>query len=331
MRIVVIGASAGGVRALKRLASELPAGLEAAILITIHIAPSGPGLLPEILSGVGPLPSVHGYTGQPLQRGHVYVAPPDLHMLIGAQGRIRLSPGPKENGTRPAIDPMFRSAALTFGPEVIGVVLTGHLDDGTGGLFAIKQCGGIAIVQDPTDAEVPSMPANAAQHVAADYSVPLTELAPLLVRLIREPVKREQRVMSDQLKIETQIMENPEEFSRAVTQIGDPSLLTCPECHGTLLRVRDQHLVRFRCHTGHGFSAQTLLDGLDEETEEAIWNAVRTLQEGAMLREHLAQHAQDAGSEDAARTLLGEAQTKLQRAKTLRSIVARTRAAPDPS
>lgn len=322
MHVVVIGASAGGVAALKALASELPADFDAAILLVLHVAPSGPGLLPQILSRAGPLPCVHPDTGQPLQPGHIYAAPPDFHMLIDGQRRIRLSHGPKENRTRPAVDPLFRSAALAFGSEVIGVVLTGHLDDGMAGLFTIKECGGVVIIQDPADAEVPSMPTNAAQHVAVDYRVPLSALAPLLVRLTKEPRKREQRVMSDQLKIEAMIMENPEDFSRGVTQIGDPSLLTCPECHGTLMKLRDQHLVRFRCHTGHGFSAQNLLEGLDEEAEEAIWNAVRVLQESAMLREHLARHARAAGRDDQARALLGAAQEKLRRAKRLRSVVA---------
>lgn len=323
MRVIVIGASSGGVRALRALVAELPADIGAAILIVVHVAPSGLGLLPEILSRASPLPCVHPNTGQAVQSGHIYIAPPDFHMLIDAERRIRLSHGTKENRTRPAIDPLFRSAALAFGSEVIGVVLTGHLDDGTAGLFAIKECGGIAIVQDPTDAEVPSMPATAAQHVPLDFRVALSELPRLLVRLTKESIVREQRVMPDNLKIETRILEDPEEFSREVTKIGDPSLLTCPECHGTLLKVRDQPIARFRCHTGHGFSAQYLLEGLDVETEEAIWSAVRTLQEGVMLREHLAQHAQDAGREDEAGALREAARKQLERAKTLRSVLVR--------
>jgi two-component system, chemotaxis family, protein-glutamate methylesterase/glutaminase len=320
MRVIVIGASAGGVSALKALVSELPPDLGAPILIVVHVAPSGPSLLPEILSRAGPLPCVSPNTGEHLQAGHIYIAPPDFHMLIDAQRRIRLSRGPKENRTRPAIDPLFRSAALAFGAEVIGVVLTGHLDDGTAGLFVIKESGGIAVVQDSADAEAPSMPANAAQRVPVDYRVTLRQLAPLLVRLTKEPISREQRIMPEQLNVEAKIMENPEEFSRGVTQIGDPTVLTCPECHGTLLQLRDQRLVRFRCHTGHGFSALSLLEGLDVETEEAIWNAVRVLQESAMLREHLAQHARDAGREDEAGALLANAQERLQRAKRLRAV-----------
>jgi two-component system, chemotaxis family, protein-glutamate methylesterase/glutaminase len=321
MRVIVVGASAGGVRALKELVSKIPADIDAAVLVVMHVEPSGPGLLPQILNNAGPLPSCHPKSGQRVERGHVYVAPPDFHMLVDAQGHIRLSRGAKENRTRPAIDPLFRSAALAFGSEVIGVVLTGYLTDGTAGLFAIKECGGIAVVQDPSDAEVPSMPANAIQHAAVDHCVPLSELASLLVRLTKEPTKREQPAMTDPLKIETKIMENPEEFSRELLKSGEPSVWTCPECHGTLLKLRDGHLVRFRCHTGHGFSAQSLLEGLDEETEAVIWSAVRTLQESALLREHLAQHAREAGREDDAHALLAEAQERLKRAKILRTTI----------
>jgi two-component system, chemotaxis family, protein-glutamate methylesterase/glutaminase len=320
MRIIVIGASAGGVQALQALAAKLPADLDAAVLVVLHLERSSPGYLPQILTRAGPLPCIHPSTGQQLRRGYVYVAPPDLHMLIDAHGHIRLSHGPKEHRTRPAIDPLFRSAALAFGSSVIGVVLTGFLDDGTAGLFAIKECGGTTIVQDPADAQAPSMPANAVQHVAVDYTVPLSDLGGLLVRLTKQPLNREHSVMPDQLKIETTMVANPHEFVREVTQIGDPSLFTCPECHGTLLKLRDEHLVRFRCHTGHAFSAQSLLEGMDENNEEAIWTAVRGFQESAMLREHLAQHAQDAGRDAEARELLQKAEEALTRAKALRSV-----------
>jgi two-component system, chemotaxis family, protein-glutamate methylesterase/glutaminase len=321
VRLIVIGASTGGIAALERLASALPQDLDAAVLIVVHVGTFGPGLLPEILSKSGRLPCTHAKTGERIQRGRIYVAPPDYHLLIDSEHRMRLSHGPKENRTRPAIDPLFRSAALAFGPNVIGVVLTGLLDDGAAGLFAIKECGGTAIVQDPADAEAPSMPAHAAAQVAVDHCVPLSELGPLLVRLTKEARQREARAMPEHLKIEAEIAASDEAFMRGVQRIGDPTFLTCPECHGTLLKVREQGPARFRCHTGHGFTSQTLLASIDEACEEAIWNAIRVLQESVMVREHLAEHAKQAGHSDEERKLRQEAHDKLERAQQVRKAI----------
>jgi len=318
MRVIVIGASGGGINALKVVASGLPVSLDAAVLVVLHVAASSPGVLPDILSRAGRLPSAHGRAGQSLARGRIYVASPDFHMLIDGQGRIQLSHGPKENHTRPAIDPLFRSAAMTFGPEVIGVVLTGNLNDGTAGLLSIKDAGGIAVVQDPVEAEAPGMPASATRHVAVDYCVPLAQMAPLLVRLTQSERSKERRIMPDRDRIETEIALGDEPLSGGVQQIGDATLLTCPECHGTLLRIRDHRLTRFRCHTGHAFTAQSLEAALDQATEEAIWSTVRSFHEGAMLLEHLATHAREAGRTDEAQVLLEKAHDKLRRAETVR-------------
>jgi two-component system chemotaxis response regulator CheB len=321
MRVIVIGTSAGGVEALKILLSELPADLEAIPLAVLHMAPSSPGLLPELLSREGRLRCVHPAQGEKLQRGRFYLAPPDHHMLVEARGRIRLSHGPKENRSRPAIDPLFRSAALAFGTEVIGVILTGNLDDGTAGLLAVKRSGGLAIVQDPADAASPSMPRNAAQHVAIDHKVSLADLAAVLVRVSKQPTKTERRIMPDRLKIEAEIAAGERTMLGNIATIGDPSLFTCPECHGALVQIRDDQLLRFRCHTGHAFTAQSLLASLNENTEDTVWSAVRTLQEGAMLLQHLAQHSRDAGQESEADSLEREAQDKLERAELVRKTI----------
>jgi two-component system chemotaxis response regulator CheB len=321
MRVIVIGASAGGVQALKRLFSGLSTDLNAALLVVLHIAPTSPGFLPEALSQVGPLPCLHPWQGQKFEKGQIYLAPPDHHMLIEARGTIRLSHGPKENRSRPAVDPLFRSAALAFGPDVIGVILTGNLDDGTAGLLAVKQSGGTTVVQSPADAEAPSMPRSAVRHVKIDYQVPLSEMAALLVRLTKERPRAGRRVMSDNLKIESEIAADSRSMLRGITKIGDPSIFTCPDCHGTLLRVRDESVVRFRCHTGHAFTAKSLLATLDESTEDAIWSAVRALQEGALLLEHLAQHARDAGQVEEGKALDQEAQTKLEQAELIRKSI----------
>src|SRR5262249_32887089 len=184
------------------LLAALPPDLDAIPLAVLHIAPSSPGLLPDLLSRTGRLRCVHPSQGEKLQRRRFYLAPPDQHMLVDPRGAIRLSHGPKENRARPAIDPLFRSAALAFGPEVIGVILTGNLRDGTAGLLAVKRSGGTTVIQDPADAAAPSMPRSAGQHVEIDYKVSLLQLAPLLVHLSKEHPKPEHRVMPDRLKIE---------------------------------------------------------------------------------------------------------------------------------
>jgi two-component system, chemotaxis family, protein-glutamate methylesterase/glutaminase len=288
MRLIAVGASAGGVRALRTLVGGFSDDLDAIVLVAIHIAPSSPGYLPEILSRAGPLPCQHPAQGQRLQRARVYVAPPDQHMLVDGVGSIRLSRGPKENRSRPAIDPLFRSAALAYGPRAIGVILTGNLDDGTSGLLAVKQCGGTTVIQDPADAEAPSMPSSAARHVEIDHQVPLAAMASLLVELTRERTELERNAMPHRSEIESEVAVHDGATPSVVARIGDPSVFTCPDCHGTLMRASDAHMLRFRCHTGHAFTSQSLLAALNEVTEDAIWSAVRALHEGALLLDHLA-------------------------------------------
>ena len=319
MRVIVIGTSAGGIEALKTLLGKLPADLAAFPLAVIHIASSSPRMLPELLSKPGQLRCVHPCQGESLQRGRFYLAPPDQHMLVDARETIRLSHGPKENRARPAIDPLFRSAALAFGPEVIGVILTGNLDDGTAGLLAVKRSGGTTVIQDPADAVAPSMPSSAARHVQIDHKVPLSKMGPLLVQLSKEKPKAERFVMPDRLKLEAEIAADEKAvLHEDIAKIGDPSVFTCPDCHGTLLRIRDEQLLRFRCHTGHAFTGQSLVTSLNESTEDAIWGAVRALQEGAMLLQHLAQHALDAGQDHEAKSLDREAQKKREQAALVR-------------
>src|SRR5262249_31628360 len=212
--------------------------------------------------------------------GCVYIAPPDHHLMLETNGRMRVTRGPKENRARPAVDPLFRSAALAFGSRVIGVVLSGGLDDGTAGLRGIKMCGGIAIVQDPADAQVDSMPGPALVHGSVDYSRPAREIGPLVAELMSRETRQivPEADMRKQLEIEVDIAKGSHR-SIAVMQLGEPSMLTCPECHGTLLQIRGEKPWRFRCHTGHAFSADSLLSELTDVTEQAIWNAVRSIQE----------------------------------------------------
>jgi two-component system, chemotaxis family, protein-glutamate methylesterase/glutaminase len=196
--VIAIGASAGGIDALKVLVAALPTDLEASVLIVLHLAPTSPGRLPQIIGSVTTLPVAAATYGKIILPGRIYVAPPNRHMLVEIEGCLLLSQGPRENRARPAIDPLFRSAALAFGPRLIGVVLTGYLDDGAAGLQAIKQCGGLTVVQDPKEAEAPSMPLNALRRVLADHCLTLREIGPLLANLVASPAPKEMSTVKEE-------------------------------------------------------------------------------------------------------------------------------------
>jgi two-component system, chemotaxis family, protein-glutamate methylesterase/glutaminase len=289
--IVVLGASAGGVEALTDLVSTLAPDLPASVFVVLHTAPHSPGYLAEILSRAGPLRAIYARDNEEFERGGIYVAPPDLHLLLEPPQCMRLIRGARENRTRPAVDPLFRSAALGFGARVIGAVLSGNLDDGTAGLLGIKMCGGLTLIQDPQQALVYSMPESARRTVQIDHCKSAKELGVLISELTRAQAPAAPKgdaTMRRNLGLELKLMQggNGEEL----VQLGDPSLFTCPECHGMLVRLRDKQQVRFRCHTGHAYSADALLAAMTQANEEAFWNNIRTLQETAMLMKHLAEH-----------------------------------------
>lgn len=289
-RLVVIGASAGGIEALRELVAALPADFPAPIVVVLHTSPQSPGILHEILARAGPLPAVPSHSGERLQPGRIYVAPPDFHVLV-EPNRVRLTKGPRENRFRPAIDPLFRSAAQVYGPAAIGVVLTGNLDDGTAGLWAIKQLGGIAIAQDPRDALFPAMPHNAIQHVRVDHIVALADLAPLLVRLTAAaPQHHSDSPALPNLEVEVRIAREEDPLKIGVEQMGEPSTFACPECHGVLRQMKEAGRLRFRCHTGHAYSPDSLLADISEGIEVALWNAIRSLQEGALFLKEVGDH-----------------------------------------
>lgn len=298
--LFVIGASAGGLEALRRIVSALPADFPAAICVVVHVAPDSPGLIPEILSSAGDLPAAHGRDQEQLAPGRIYVAPPDHHLLVDAKGRILLGRGPKENRFRPAVDPLFRSAALAFGDRVAGVILSGGLDDGAAGLAAIKRCGGAAIVQDPDDAITPSMPRAALRAVEADACLPAAGIAQAMTALAREyqPPSREDRSVND-LDKEVGYAAGDVKHLADVVQLGDPSMFTCPECHGVMVALRDPSPLRFRCHTGHAFTVASLTHAVEENVEASLFGAARVLEEYAGLNEALAKA--EAGEDGEAR------------------------------
>ncbi|RYF15312.1 MAG: chemotaxis protein CheB [Comamonadaceae bacterium] len=283
--VVVIGASAGGVHALIDLAERLPAAFPVPVCIVQHIG-SNPSLLPELLRYRGPNRAMHAEDGQRLEPGTLHIAPPDRHLLLDGD-RLRLTIGPKENHARPAIDPLFRSAAASAGPGVIGVILTGQMDDGAAGLRAVKDCGGIAVVQDPATAAEPEMPRSALQNTDVDHCVPLAQIAPLLARLVGSHEPRPRGPVPEQVLREVAINRGEATVEDLLT-IAAPSSLTCPDCGGTMWEMKDPKPLRYRCHTGHAFSALSLARSQKEVSEQALWSSVRALREREMLLRRVA-------------------------------------------
>ena len=291
--IIVVGASAGGVEALQGLLRGLPADLPAAVFVVLHLSAEAPSLLPQILNRAGPLPAAAAVDNERIVPGRVYVAVPDRHLLI-ERGRVCLVRGPKENRARPSVDPLFRSAARDYGSRVIGVVLTGALDDGTSGLQAIKARGGLAVVQDPAEALYAGMPGSAVENVAVDYCMPLTEIPALLARLAVEPAPDGAAYpLPPNLDLEVRIAEMDMDPLDKGEVPGTPSVFACPECHGTLWEIQDGNLLRFRCRVGHAYSAESMLAEHDEGLEAALWSALRALEESTALAKRMAASARE--------------------------------------
>jgi len=320
-QVVVVGASAGGIEALRELVAGLPADFPAPVCIVLHTAPQAPGVLDSILSRSGPLPARNAADRDRLEPGRIYIAPPDCHLLV-EPGRTRVTKGPRENRFRPAIDPLFRSAAQVFGPAAIGVILTGNLGDGTAGLWTIKQLGGTTIVQDPADALFPAMPQSALDHVRIDYVLPLSEIASLLLRLTAEEVAAPTPAAPtpESVEVEVRIAKEAPPLEVGLEGISEPSPFACPECHGVLMKLKEGGPIRFRCHTGHAYSIDSLMLAVSEAIEEALWNAIRALEEGDMLLRTVGEHVRGHDGSQAKALLTRAAEVK-RRSEALRRIV----------
>lgn len=298
--IIVIGTSAGGVETLRQVARGLPAGFPASVFIVCHLPGGSRSVLPELLSRAGSLLATHAVDGEMFHPGHLYVAPPDCHLLLGPDGRMRLSRGARENHHRPAIDPLFRTAARYYGPRVAGVILTGALHDGTAGLMAVRAAGGLAVVQDPEDALIAAMPRNAAQLAGLDYMVRIEELAPLLVRLTQDPVPLDPRVNPmDQMERMNEIVDQDMARQAENRRHGEVSIFTCPKCSGAHWQLTEPG-VGFRCHVGHTHRGEVLLSEQTEALEAALWTAVRTFKEKWVLASQLARAERREGDPGAA-------------------------------
>lgn len=320
--LVVIGASAGGVDALRALVGALPRDFPASVHVVVHRGQEGRALLAAILSASGPLPAVMATEGQRIERGRIYVAPPDRHLLIEGD-HLHVRRGPRENRVRPAIDPLFRSAAACCTTRVIGVVLTGMLNDGSSGLLAVKRCGGLALVQDPREAAFPDMPRSAIAHVEVDHVLPIRGLAALLPALAASP-RPEPVDVPEEIRIEALIA------AQELTVLPDPatpplgrlSPLTCPECHGAMSEIRESGLLRFRCHTGHAFTLETLRGAYSEAWERTLYAALRSQQEQEMLARRLAEEATEHGQARLAESFERRAKDYEEGAELIRRLLA---------
>jgi len=320
--IIVIGGSAGGLEALATVLAGLPRNFPGAIFGVLHTSPQSGGTLPQILERNSSLPVKYPADGEAMQHGQVYVAPPDHHLTLD-DGRMAVHRGPRENGFRPAIDPLFRSAAKAHGERVVGIVLSGAMDDGTFGLIAIKQAGGTALVQYPYEAAVPSMPLSAIQNVEVDHIVRTAEMPALLLQATESGLKRSESnqaesgsVVADPTGRDISLSgKAPDDFDQP------PTIFTCPECGGSLWEAAEGGLTRLRCHTGHGFTLETLLAAQNGKLENALWSAVRVLMERAALHRQLAHRTAHRGMNSASERYLDRAHQEERHAELIRELL----------
>lgn len=322
--IVVMGCSAGGTEAFTEVFRNLPGNFPAAIFLVQHVPALGKSWLPRIVSRAGKIPASHAHDGEPIRHGRVYVAPPDRHLLLG-RGVMVLGHGPRENGHRPAVDPLFRSAAAAYGPRVVAVVLSGGLDDGTAGLITVKQRGGVAVVQDPDDAADPGMARSAIRSVQVDHVLPAAKIAPLLVRLAGETVQEDGFPMAQMPVSQDSALRGTEDLDRK-SPSGPPSVFTCPECGGCLWEITDGRLKRYACHVGHSYTEESMVEEQGKAVEHAMWAAVRILEERLVLAERMADKAHRDGRQLSVTQFERFADDARQRAGMIRSVLVATKA-----
>ncbi|MDR9814110.1 chemotaxis protein CheB [Rhizobium hidalgonense] len=291
--IIAVGGSAGSVTVLRTLVADLPGDLPASVFVSTHIPSNAPGFLPEILASKCRLPVTQAIDGQPIERGHIYVAAPDRHLLLMGEA-IKFGAGTRENMVRPAIDPMFRSAALSFGPRVVGLVLTGMLNDGAAGLHAIKSNGGTTVVQHPLDAEADQMPLAALNAVEVDHVAAAADLGRLVTEIAGSDAGPDLHLPTDDLLLEVEIATGKRLGTADLRKIATPTAITCPDCHGVLSEVRGSRPLRFRCQIGHAYTADAVAAYADE-FDDAIRIAMRVMEERLTLVERMARDARDTG------------------------------------
>lgn len=320
--IIVIGGSAGAIAALQRIFADLPPDLPAAVFVVLHVGQQN-SYLPNALDRCGPLRVVNAEDGMPVERGSIYLAPPSHHLLL-LEDTIRLGRGPHENMCRPAVDPLFRSAAVSYGPRVIGLVLTGMLNDGAAGLAAVRQCGGVTVVQNPGDAEAASMPLGALRATDVDYRAPAAELGRSLDRLARQEAGPPMPIPPE-LGLEVEIALGRASNTPILRKIGDPVALSCPTCGSVLSEVRQQPPLRFRCQIGHAFTAEVLEREQLGPVDEALRVALRIIEERVSLADRMAEDAHAAARHKSAAMCEERSKEMRKYAETIRQVVLRSK------
>jgi two-component system, chemotaxis family, protein-glutamate methylesterase/glutaminase len=332
IEVVVIGASAGGLQALIDLVGALSDVLDVPILVVVHTKSEGESFLSAILGRRTRIPVLFGEHGAVIAPGRIYIAPPNVHMLISESREIRLNHGPRENGFRPAVDPLFRSAARVYGAATMGVILSGALDDGTYGLKVVKDAGGLAVVQDPNDATFPGMPLSALRYVDVDHVLSAEDIGRLIANPSRSlpPAAMEgEDSMAGKDEPDPQNFAEETDVEEMERAFGAPSGLTCPDCGGALWELKNGELVRYRCHVGHQFTTEGLDAEQQDAVESALWSAVRVLEEHAELRHRMAKRAGDAGMSAVSSGFSESASDSQRQAHTIRELLF-SRTLPDP-
>ena len=282
-----------------KLLQQLPADFPAPILVVQHISgdASGNALL-DALNHNSKLSCIHAVNGEKLKNRYVYLAPSDHHLMVKKSGHVQVTKGAQENRSRPAIDPLFRSAAAAFGNRVTGIVLTGYLDDGTAGLIAIQRCGGTCIIQDPNDAEYPDMPKNELNQVKADFCLPIAEMGGVLLNIMDRPKSKQVRIPKD-IQLEIKIAERVLSDLTSVNALGEQVPFNCPGCGGVLWKMKEGSFLRYRCHTGHAYTAAALLAEQTNKIEETMWTALRMFEERRNLLTTLSKDLRGASAHSA--------------------------------
>ena len=331
--LVVVGASAGGIDALMRIVSGLPPDFPAAMLIVVHQSAARRSALPDILRRIGDLPAKQAEDGDNVQPGQLLVAAPDRHLIVH-DGRVTLSRGPRENGHRPAVDVLFRSAARSLGPRVVGLVLSGALDDGAAGLVAVTQRGGVGVVQDPDDSVQPGMPNAAIEAVTSSRVLPTREIAPALLELVREQLSDDvagsAAEVTPLMSMEVAMADMDPNQVHELDPPGEPAGLSCPDCQGTLFRITEGDLTRFRCRVGHAWSPESLVAQQTVAVETALWMGLRSLEEKAALSQNMSKRAAEKGHNHVAASFEERADEAQNASELLRQLIAHAGEVPPP-
>ena len=318
--ILVVGASAGGIEPLTDLVAGLPADLAATVLVVVH-QPADDTRLHQVLDRESPLRVKPAEDGEPLRPGTVLLAPPGRHLVVTSDA-VSLSSGPRENGWRPAIDVLFRSAAVEHGPRVIGVILSGALDDGAAGMVAIRLRGGVGIVQDPGEALHSSMPQAAIDAAYVDHVLPAAKIPDLVLDLIGGQLPlTEMGPVPEPMATEVDMAARPRSSVDMPEHPGEPSAFVCPDCSGPLFEIDEGRLTRYRCRVGHAWSPLSLAAQQSAVTENALWTAAETLEEKAALRERLGRRAHEAGHHHAAQHYRRTAELARENARQIRRVI----------